>query len=209
MSASKPFKSLRGQLLIAPPAMRDPNFARGVVLMVQHGDEGGLGLLLNRPTAVPVKEAWKHVSESPCHVEETLGQGGPCQGPLMALHTCAQVGEVPVIETVSPAGGKLGEALIGQSETQPPRVFFSAQEDHLIWLMEHGARRGRVRFFIGYAGWSPDQLEAEIEAGGWHVTRPRAGHVFNEGDLWPHLSAEAALGRRLNPRIMPIDPRMN
>ncbi len=200
---------LQGRLLIAPPALRDPNFARSVVLMVQHGEQGGLGLILNRPTQVAVESAWGQISESPCHIDQMLLQGGPCQGPLMALHTHAQAGEVPVIQPARTSGGKLLKAVQNTMSNPDASVYFSAQEEHLTWLMDHGQRDGMVRFFVGYAGWSPGQLEAEIEAGGWQVMAPTTTQVFAPQDLWSHLSAEAALGQRLDPRIVPTDPRMN
>jgi putative transcriptional regulator len=63
--------SLQGQLLIASPGLADPNFARTVVLIAVHGEEGALGLILNREMNTPLPQIWSQVSESEC---------------LMALH---------------------------------------------------------------------------------------------------------------------------
>ena len=68
--------SLQGQFLIASPKLLDPNFARSVVLMVQHGDEGALGLVVNRPLETSVEEVCEKVLETPCSTEGVLYQGG-------------------------------------------------------------------------------------------------------------------------------------
>src|SRR4051812_22214559 len=87
-------KSLQGQILVASPKLVDPNFFHTVVLMVQHNDEGALGLVLNRPLQTTVKEMWEQVDEgTKCGVEGALHQGGPCEGALMVVHgeeTCAE-----------------------------------------------------------------------------------------------------------------------
>src|SRR3982751_5237695 len=85
-------KSLKGHLLISSPRLMDPNFVRTVVLMVQHGEEGALGLILNRPLQATVRDVCEKVLETPCEIEAPLHQGGPCEGPLMVLHTDADGG---------------------------------------------------------------------------------------------------------------------
>src|ERR1700720_344277 len=82
-----PIRSFQGQLLLASSRLADPNFARAVVLMVSHGEEGSLGLVLNRPLEMTVKEACEQVLETTCEIDDALHQGGPCEGPLMVLHT--------------------------------------------------------------------------------------------------------------------------
>ena len=83
---------LQGQLLVASPRMADPNFHRTVVLILRHGDDGSMGLVLNRPLELSVKEACEQALVSPCNVEGPLHQGGPCEGPLMVLHSDAVSG---------------------------------------------------------------------------------------------------------------------
>jgi len=80
-------KSLQGHLLIASPTLLDPNFRKSVVLLVQHNEEGAMGLVLNRPTETKLCEAWTQVAETDCASDASLNLGGPCEGPLMALHT--------------------------------------------------------------------------------------------------------------------------
>ena len=78
--------SLQGQLLIASPGLADPNFAGTVVLIAVHGEEGALGLILNREMNTPLPEVWGQVSELECLRTENVRHGGPISGSLMAVH---------------------------------------------------------------------------------------------------------------------------
>jgi putative transcriptional regulator len=182
--------SLQGKLLIAAPQMDDPNFARSVLLMIQHDEEGAMGLILNRPLETTLQEALDQSGEEEAAGSDApnlpLHQGGPCEGPLMVVHTHASVSQVEVMEG----------------------VHFSTERPNVEWLLENN--QGPIKFFLGYAGWSPGQLEAEIEAGGWLTAAATAESVFADGEnQWQRLHAQLTLGRGLNPRIIPIDPRLN
>src|SRR5580698_10070881 len=76
-------KSLKGQLLLASARLQDPNFLRSVVFLVQHGEEGALGLILNRPLETTVRQVCEQVSAASCAIEGQMHQGGPCEGLLM------------------------------------------------------------------------------------------------------------------------------
>src|SRR6516164_6186873 len=78
--------SLQGQLLIASSGLLDPNFARTVVLIAVHGEEGALGLILNRELSTPLEQVWAQVSQTPCVRPGNVRHGGPVSGSLMALH---------------------------------------------------------------------------------------------------------------------------
>ena len=67
--------SLQGKLLVASPSLADPNFAESVVLMIRHDDEGAFGLVLNRPTKVPLRHVWSKISEEPCPGDGILYNG--------------------------------------------------------------------------------------------------------------------------------------
>jgi putative transcriptional regulator len=182
-------KSLRGHLLIAARTLVDPNFFRSVVLMVQHGKEGAMGLVLNRPLDVTVKSAWEQVSEIPCDVAGALYQGGPCEGPLMVVHDDEEASEVQIM----------------------PGVHFSTGKDSIEHLV--GQNTGNMKFFVGYSGWSPGQLERELEDGGWLVVPASAPAVFGEAeDRWDalvrDLSRSATLSS-INPKLIPEDPSVN
>jgi putative transcriptional regulator len=179
-------KSLQGHILIAPPALRDPNFAQTVVLMIQHSEEGALGLVLNRPLETSVRDAVQEVISTPCNYEGPLHQGGPCQGPLMVVHTQADAGEIEVFEG----------------------VYFTTAQEKVQWLMEYNT--GSIKYFSGYAGWAAGQLEAELEAGGWYVAMIDAAHIFAaDEDPWQQLVARITLGSSINPKIIPKDPQLN
>src|SRR5690348_8195431 len=93
-------ESLAGKLLIASSGLMDPNFVQTVILMVQHDENGALGLVLNRPLQTTVKEACEQALETECEVEGYLYQGGPCEGPLMVLSGVETAGQIQVTEGV-------------------------------------------------------------------------------------------------------------
>ncbi len=182
-------ESLKGKLLLASPTMADPNFARTVVLMVEHNEEGALGLVLNRPLEATIKEAWEDATGRPCTQEGVLHEGGPCPGPLMVVHTYEEASQVEV--------GK--------------GIHFATEEDKVSWLMEHNG--DRILFFVGYAGWGPGQLDAEMAAGAWLTSEAASDQIFAvDQDLWKQLMRHLPPALRLlalNPKIVPIDPSNN
>ncbi|MBI3837444.1 MAG: YqgE/AlgH family protein [Planctomycetia bacterium] len=182
-------QSLQAHLLIATPDLVEP-FARSVVLLVRHNEEGALGLILNRRTNLSLKEAWARLSEVPCHRDEALYLGGPCEGPLVALHTHEFLLELEVM----------------------PGLYFCAGKDNLQRL---AAQTGSEpsKFFAGYAGWSAGQLEAEIARGSWSVLPARFEHVFQQDDeLWVRTTrqvSDAALRSALKIKQAPPDASLN
>ena len=182
-------ESLQSHLLIAAAELSEP-FSHSVVLLVRHNDEGALGLILNRRTNASLKETWARLSEVPCHRDEALFLGGPCEGPLVALHTHEFLLELEVM----------------------PGVYFCAGKDKLERLAAQDGSEP-VRFFAGYAGWSAGQLEAEIARGSWSVLPARLEHVFQHDDeLWVRTTrqvADAALRRTLKIKQSPPDASLN
>ncbi|PQO26020.1 YqgE/AlgH family protein [Blastopirellula marina] len=183
-------QSLAGQFLIASPYLPDPNFLRTVVLMVQHDDEGALGLVLTRPIHVTVQEIWKNVSGESIDAPENVLQGGPVEGPLMALHQEEKLAELEVI----------------------PGVYFSSQRENIEPLIRES--RNEFRLFLGYSGWGAQQLEAEMEVGGWLTLPATKEQVFetNNDLLWKSVSGEVGtniMRESLNLKRMPQDPNMN
>lgn len=184
-------KSLQGQFLIAAPRLSDPNFFHTVVLMVQHGEEGALGLVINRPLSATVREVWKQVSESTCLIEAVIHQGGPCEGPLMVLHgDNASVADLQIM----------------------PGMMLSTSKEAIEQLVTTGT--SPTRFFVGYAGWSAGQLEHELEVASWLTAPALPDQVFDdqEDDLWHQLhraATRAAQSTWIPPQIMPDDPSLN
>ena len=181
--------SLQGQLLIASPKLRDANFFKTVVLMVQHNEEGALGVVLNRPLEATIESAWEQVSEGPCNAEGRLHQGGPCPGPLMVLHTNSAHAQIEVMEG----------------------IYFTTDKSAIEQLVL--VNDGPMKFVVNYAGWGPGQLEGELEAGGWFIAAATQEQVFRSDEqLWPTVVRAAAremLYPWLDPKLVPDDPSVN
>ncbi len=152
-----------GRLLVATPLLGDPNFRRTVVLIVENeAVEGTLGIVLNRPTKVPVGrvlEQWTDLATDP----SVVFRGGP----------------------VSP-NSPLALALVpGKDEPLGWRALDGAPALARLGLLDLDAPAGllapaikELRVYAGYAGWSPGQLEAEIDEGAWYVLPAEPGDVF-------------------------------
>lgn len=181
--------SLEGHFLFASPRLMDNNFVHTVVLLIQHNDQGALGVVINRPTTKTVKELWKEVGKSPCKSELPVYLGGPVAGPLMALHNDESLAEIEVA----------------------PGVYFAAKKPNLDSLVLHG--KEKFKMFVGHAGWGPGQLESELEEGAWLTMPATAEYVFYDGsDLWEQVSRQlhaSMLVEVLKIKHVPDDPSMN
>ena len=76
-------KSLKGKLLLASAHMVDPNFAKSVILLFKHDEEGAVGLILNRRLEATIRQACEDSLDLPAGIDGPLFHGGPCPGPLM------------------------------------------------------------------------------------------------------------------------------
>ena len=179
-----------GVLLVATPALQDPNFADTVVLLLDVTEEGALGVVLNRPSQVlvaDVLEPWCDVVAEP----EVLFRGGPVgTDGALAVASLRDPQDPPV--GWRPVAGLLGMVDL---DTPPELV------DGTLSAM---------RVFAGYAGWGAGQLDGEIEEGSWYVVSAEAGDAFR-GD-------PAGLRRdvmRRQPGMLawhvnrPVDPDLN
>jgi putative transcriptional regulator len=177
--------STRGQLLIASPGLVDANFWRTVVLIVEHTDDGALGLVLNRPSETTIGEA---VSElKPLDVDDPLYVGGPVQpSALIVLAEFDRPQDAALI-----AFNDIGVLATG------------AQEDPDL-----GVRRGRA--FVGHSGWGPGQLDDEVERGDWILEPARRDDAFTSSplDLWRSVLTRKGGSYALVAR-MPPDPSVN
>ncbi len=157
--------TLRGQLLIAPPHLTDPNFSQAVVLMIQHDEHGAFGLVLNRPSNRSISEIWSQVSGEACASRAPLHVGGPVAGPLVVLHQRESLADVEVVSG----------------------VYCSTRPEMLDEIVQH--EEPHTRFFAGYAGWAGGQLEGELQTGSWLTVPASAQHVFFETSrsLWKNV----------------------
>ena len=179
--------SLRGQLLIAGATLPDPNFARTVVLICQHSEDGALGLVLNRRGELLIGEVAPELSEL-VGADAVIDSGGPVQPDALLV-----LGE---FEDAAYAGlsivGTVG--LVGDG---------SAIAD-LVPVTR------RTRAFAGYAGWGPGQLDAELERDDWFVAPAGIDDIFDPDadELWRRV-LERKGGHFALVARMPIDPSVN
>ena len=181
-------ESLRGKLLIAGPTLLDPNFARTVVLIAEHTEEGAMGLVLNRPAETLIDEAVPDLGWMATD-DERVWVGGP-------------VAETAVIVLAEWDRPELAGALVDDD-----LGFVGAEADEPAQL--DGAIR-RARVCAGHAGWGPGQLESELEEESWIVEPPLREDIFTDDAdrLW------SAVLRRKGSQFallatMPPDPSLN
>jgi putative transcriptional regulator len=179
--------SLKGKLLIASPALDDPNFARAVVLVAEHSEDGTLGLVLNRPSESSVTES----------VDELRGVVAP--GEAVYVGGPVQTDAVMVLAEFSDA--RLAAALILQDIG-----FLPAEAD--MELIASVTRRARV--FAGHSGWGPGQLDGELEEGAWILLDAEPDDVFAQAsdDLWA-AALERKGGAYAQLARVPEDPSVN
>jgi len=167
-------RSLAGRLLVATPDMRDPRFAETVIYMVRHDGTGALGVVVNRPVqsmplAVLLERLGMANANAPGGV--LVRWGGPVEpGKAFALHTPDYQTEGTVM-----VKGRFG---------------FTANRK-ILEALAAGAGPRRLLLTVGYAGWGPGQLDAELERGGWLTASPDEEVVFDEDDAskWRRATA--------------------
>jgi putative transcriptional regulator len=180
-------ESLTGQLLLASPALLDPNFSRAVVLISVHGDEGAMGVVLNRPSAVTVGEAVPQLERAVAE-REPVYVGGPVQPSSVVF----------LAEFLDPSPA--GLLVLG-------RIGFPAPDADIEELTE---ATGRARVFAGFAGWGEGQLEAELDHGDWiaHTALPEDIFTDVPAELWSRVLMRKGGSYALIAR-MPPDPSVN
>lgn len=155
----------KGRLLLATPPLADPNFDHTVIYVVEHHDEGALGLIINRPSAEQLADPldrWNDLLSEPAEVFA----GGPVE--TEALIALARVDGNYDADHLSIVNGDIASANLA---IDPQLVAGSISQ---------------LRVFRGYAGWSPGQLEDEIDMGSWMVLDTEASDLFDDEprDLW-------------------------
>jgi putative transcriptional regulator len=174
-------ESLRGQLLVAAPILSDPNFHRTVVLVAEHGEEGAMGIVLNRPTETSVGEAVPALSPIAGDAAPLFVGGPVSTGSVLA-----------VAELDDP--GDASEILFGS----------------IGFVQEPGVPVVRGRVFVGYAGWGAGQLESELEEESWLVLPAEPDDLFSEDPdaLWSTVLRRQG-GPYALLSLMPPDPSLN
>ena len=179
--------TLRGWLLVASPTLQDPNFRRTVILVGEHSDEGAMGVVLNRPSPVSVAEAVPPLTTL-VDDDDLVHVGGPVQPQAIVV-----LGEFESPE-------RAGSIVLGSVGFLPADVDDDADLGNLP----------RVRVFAGYAGWSPGQLEDEIDEDAWIVAAAVPDDVFTEepDHVWGQLLRRMG-GRYALLATMLLDPEVN
>ena len=146
-----------GNLLVASPKISDFSFREKIILIVE-ADNGHIGIVLNKPTNDTLVDLWSSVlPEEKIEVEGRIYTGGPCRGPISALHEEAEFGEDEIV----------------------PGIYFSKEQKNLKKIIHSNKR---FRYFSGYTGWQENQLKKEIDMGGWLLTNSSADLLFSPID---------------------------
>ena len=169
---------LKGRLLVATPNLGDPNFERTVVLILEHGEDGALGVVLNRPSGLDLAEPLPEWARAAAH-PPVVFIGGPVAPSAavclarVATHGVAR-GWEPLLGPSGPLSGERGPVGTLDLDSDPDEAI---------------PRLDEIRVFAGYAGWGPRQLEGEIEAGGWFVVDADAADPLSPApeSLWANV----------------------
>ena len=159
-----------GMFLVASRDLGDPNFAHAVVLLVHYDDENGaMGLIINRPTDVPLSRVFSELKEAKDRAD-TIYIGGPVEtGSVLALLKSA-------------SKPKDAERVFGD-------IYLVSSKTLLERSLAAGIEANQLHAYLGYAGWGREQLEHEVELGAWHVIPADSGNVFHSDpdSVWPRL----------------------
>jgi putative transcriptional regulator len=181
-------KPEKGRLLISEPFLPDPNFERTVVLLCEHNDEGSFGFVLNKPSILKVSEVMEDLTD----LENLVYVGGPVQqDTLHFIHRNASLENA--VEIVD-------------------RIHWGGAFESLMLLLEtRQIIATDIRFFLGYSGWGPGQLEAELDQDSWIVCDYVSDQLLF--DTGPEVMWRKALenmgGRFSMYSNYPVDPRLN
>lgn len=185
---------LQGRFLVAAPALEGTPFARTVVLVLQHNEQGAFGVILNRPANEQLKQSWRQVIGQTEMAEalgmlEHLQEGGPKGGPVIVLHPIAALGEMEV----------------------DPGVFISATSEIISKIIRSGDSRYRI--YCGVASWTSKQLASELAQGLWYLMDGDSSIVFsNQEFIWEQSLLQygrSILCDILNVKELPPDPSLN
>ena len=181
-------ESTRGQLLVAAPSLLDNNFYRSVIFVLEHNQDGAIGVVLNRPSELPVStaiEGWADQATEP----PVVFLGGP----------------------VSPSSViALASYHLENADDHWNQILGSIGTVDLELAPEEVPGVNAVRMFAGYAGWTGGQLEAELVTGSWFVVEAERSdvHTDNPDDLWWEVCGRQP-GALRHLAHYPHDPRHN
>ena len=178
----------KGSILLSEPFLKDPNFARSVVLLTEHNDEGSIGFILNRPISYKINE----IIEDFPDFDAPVYLGGPVQRD--SLHFIHRI-----------------QALAEDGDEIAPGVYWGGNFEKLKSLIRLNIiHPNDIRFFVGYTGWGPNQLEGEMQTRSWILSRTGGHYTFSEKSesLWGEI-LQAMGGKYKAMAHYPTDPSLN
>lgn len=161
----------KGVLLVAAPQLSDARFQRSVILVVDHGQKGTMGFRLNQPTQMPLSYFVPALKKKNRPDIDVLFQGGPID--VRNVYVLTRTRRVhPSMHQVT------------------GNVYAAKGLRALGHMLDQLAADETLRAFVGYVGWGPRQLEAEVQRGDWLVVAADEGLIFSPPDapLWERLT---------------------
>jgi len=160
-----------GRLLVASRGLSDPNFAKTVILLIQYGESGAVGLAMNRPTKVPISRVLEELKAAKGRSDSVFA-GGP-------------VGTEEVFALLGPGAASQEGIRIGEN------VRLVRTKPALEKAVAANRDPGSLRIYVGYCGWGTGQLEHEVGLGAWHIFKSAADKAFDPdpASLWARMIA--------------------
>lgn len=179
----------KGDLLISEPFLADPNFARTVIYLCEHNDEGSFGFVLNKPAKLNLNELLEGVGDR----KNDIYIGGPVQqNTLQFIHK--------------------NDRLIEGGLEVKDGVFWGGNFEQMLAMMESNLiKSDDIKYFIGYSGWAAGQLKSELEVNSWIISRNvNIEQIFdtNVRSLWKEVLHTMG-GKYKIVANFPVDPRLN
>jgi putative transcriptional regulator len=177
----------KGVFLVADPQLLDPNFRKTVVLVIHHGLDGTLGMVINRPTTTALSQLLPDAKEFQGQ-PDTLYIGGPVFQQILLLLLRSRI-------HLQSANQVLDD------------VYFSQDMNTLTDMLKRNSQKGEFRVYAGHAGWAPGQLQDEFDRGDWRIIRADSGTVFEQDPdtVWPEMIRRSSeqLIKGLNIPVLP------
>jgi len=172
-----------GKFLVAQRDLLDPNFIQTVVLLAKYGEDGAMGLIINRRTKLPLSKVLGELPEVKDR-SDPVYMGGPVA--ITGVLGLARPRERP-----------------GDAQPIFADVYLVSSKEQLQKALALGGAPGVFRAYLGYSGWAPGQLEFEVEAGSWFILRGDAGTVFDPDPetVWSRMMKKTEVRFAAAPRI--------
>jgi putative transcriptional regulator len=170
-----PLGLARGRLVVASRGLSDANFAETAVFLLDYHQRGAMGVIINRPTEVPLAQVWPDMAGLQQR-QETAHIGGPVATRRITL----------LIRSSRP---------LEDAQQVIDNIHVSTSQTLFARLVDRADAVEQFRVYAGYAGWGPGQLEREVARGDWHVLPADAATVFDTApaDVWPTLMRQGAI----------------